>query len=70
MHYSDSFTSGRLPLFDGELFADLEPAAALTAEDSTAVDITYGAEEAAVIEANRTRIGEIEAALQAAGIVA
>lgn len=44
--------------------------AALTAADASTVDGTYGAEEAAVIGNMRTRLGEIEAALEAAGIVA
>jgi hypothetical protein len=42
---------------------------ALTAADASTVDGTYGAEEQAVIGNNRTRIGEIEAALQAFGIL-
>lgn len=43
---------------------------ALTAADASTVDGTYGAEEAAVIGNMRTRLGEIEAALEARGIVA
>lgn len=39
--------------------------AALTAEDTQTVDGTYGSEEADVIENLRTRVGELEAALQA-----
>lgn len=42
---------------------------ALTAADGSTVDSTYGAEEAAVIANNVTRIGEIEAALQAIGLL-
>lgn len=47
----------------------ITPAAALTAADGGTVDGTYGAAEAAVINKNVTRIGEIEAALVAAGIL-
>lgn len=42
---------------------------ALTAEDTSTVDTTYGAEEAAVIANLRTRVGELEAVLVAAGIL-
>lgn len=42
---------------------------ALTAADGSTVDGTYGAEEQAVISNNVTRIAEIEAALQAYGIL-
>lgn len=45
------------------------PATALTAADGSTVDGTYGAEEAAVLANNVVRIGEIEAALVAAGIL-
>jgi hypothetical protein len=44
--------------------------AALTAADASTVDGTYGAQEQAVIENLRTRLGEVEARLEAAGIVA
>lgn len=43
--------------------------AALTAEDSSTLDGTYGPEEEAVLGNVRTRIGEIEAALIAAGVL-
>lgn len=42
---------------------------ALTAENGGTVDGTYGAEEAAVLSNAVTRIGEIEAALQAIGLL-
>lgn len=41
----------------------------LTAEDSSTVDGTYGAEEQAVIENLRTRVGELETALQELGLL-
>ncbi len=41
---------------------------ALTAQDASVVDGTYGAQEQAVIANNRTRIAEIETALQNVGI--
>lgn len=44
--------------------------AALTAADATAVDATYGAEEAAVITNMRTRLGELETKLKAYGLLA
>lgn len=44
--------------------------AALTAAAADTVDGTYGTEEATVIANMRTRLGEIEARLEAAGIVA
>lgn len=44
--------------------------AALTAADASTVDGTYGAEEATVIGNMRTRLGEIEARLEATGIIA
>ncbi|KPJ96680.1 MAG: hypothetical protein AMS18_00020 [Gemmatimonas sp. SG8_17] len=44
-------------------------ASALTSADASTVDTTYGSEEAAVIANNRTRIGEIETALQNIGII-
>lgn len=44
-------------------------AAALTAADGGTVDATYGQPEADVIANNVVRIGEIEAALQAAGLL-
>ena len=40
---------------------------ALTAEDATVIDATYGAVEEAVLNNVRTRIGELEAAAQAMG---
>lgn len=43
---------------------------ALTAANASTVDGTYGAEEAAVIGNMRTRLGEIEAALETLGLVA
>lgn len=48
----------------------VDQAAALTAADGSTVDGTYGSEEAAVIANNVVRIGEIEAALVAIGILA
>ncbi len=47
----------------------LAPATALTAADGSTVDGTYGTEEADVIANNVVRIGEIEDALVAAGIL-
>jgi len=44
--------------------------AALTAADASAVDATYGAEEAAVIANLRTRLGELEGKLQDLGLLA
>lgn len=44
--------------------------AALTAADGSTVDTTYGQEEADVISNLVTRVGEIEARLEAAGIIA
>lgn len=44
--------------------------AALTTEDATVIDATYGAPEEAVLNNVRTRLGEIEAALQAFGLLA
>jgi len=44
--------------------------AALTTADASIVDDTYGAEEAAVIENLRTRVNQLEAALQALGFIA
>lgn len=43
--------------------------ASLTAKNASVVDTTYGAEEAAVIGNNRTRIEEIESRLQAFGFL-
>jgi multidrug efflux pump subunit AcrA (membrane-fusion protein) len=43
--------------------------AALTAADAAAVDATYGSQESGVITNIRTRVGQIEAALQAFGII-
>lgn len=48
----------------------LVQSAALTAADGSTVDTTYGQEEADVISNLVTRQAEIEAALQAAGIIA
>lgn len=42
----------------------------LTAKDATTVDATYGSEEQGVIGNNRTRIEEIETALQSIGLLA
>lgn len=42
----------------------------LTAQDTASVDGTYGAEEAGVIDNNRTRILQIENVLKAAGLLA
>jgi hypothetical protein len=42
----------------------------LTANDTSTVDGTYGAEEALVLAANRTRILEIERLLQQLGLLA
>ena len=42
---------------------------ALTAADASTVDVTYGTEEAAVINNLRTRLGELETQLQALGIL-
>ena len=44
--------------------------AALTAADATAIDGTYGAPEQGVLDNVRVRVNEIEARLEAAGIVA
>lgn len=44
--------------------------AALTAEDAQTVDATYGQPEADVINNLRTRLGELEARLQALGLIA
>lgn len=43
--------------------------AALTAADASTVDATYGTEEAAVINNLRTRVNELEARLQAYGLL-
>lgn len=43
--------------------------AALTAQDTSTVDATYGSQEQGVIINNRTRIAEIEAALQSIGLL-
>lgn len=43
--------------------------ATLTAKDAAVVDVTYGAEEAGVIDNNRTRVEEIETRLKAVGIL-
>ncbi len=43
--------------------------AALTAEDGATVDGTYGTEEQGVINNLRTRMGELETALQAIGLI-
>lgn len=53
--------------FYGVVGAD--QAAALTAADASTVDATYGSQEAAVLGNVRTRVGEIEAALVALGIL-
>jgi len=45
------------------------PATALTAANAATIDGTYGAEEQGVLGNVRTRVGEIEAALVAAGIL-
>lgn len=52
-----------------ESLALAEPAEALTAEDAGTVDGTWDADAAAVVNNTRTRVGEIEAALIAAGIL-
>lgn len=43
--------------------------AAPTAANASVVDATYGAEEAAVIANLRTRVGELEGALRALGLI-
>ena len=43
---------------------------ALTAEDNSTVDGTYGTEEANVIQNLRTRVGELETKLQNLGLIA
>ena len=43
---------------------------ALTAANASTIDGTYGAEEAAVLANIRTRLGEVEAALETLGLVA
>lgn len=43
--------------------------AALTAADASAIDTTYGQQEADVLGNLRTRVNEIEAVLEAAGLV-
>lgn len=52
-----------------DLTDQIESQGELTAASSATVDATYGAEEAGVINNSRTRIGEIEDALQAYGIL-
>lgn len=49
--------------------APVAKAAALTAEDASTVDTTYGQEEADVINNLRTRLGELESRLQAYGLL-
>jgi hypothetical protein len=43
--------------------------AALTAADASVVDATYGSQESAVLTNVRTRVNQIEDALQAFGII-
>ncbi len=43
--------------------------AALSAENATVIDATYGAIDEGVLNNVRTRLGEIEAALQAFGLI-
>lgn len=57
----------RMLIFAGAIPA---PGTALTAADGGVVDATYGQPEADVIANNVVRIGEIEAVLQAAGLLA
>lgn len=64
---------GLVSCFDGTNYhwraSGVASSAALTAADETAIDATYDAVEQAVLENIRTRQGEIEAALQKAGIL-
>lgn len=48
----------------------VDQAAALTAANASTVDNTYGQQENDVITNLRTRVGEIEALLEALGLVA
>ena len=43
---------------------------AMSAADAATVDTTYGAEEAGVINNIRTRVGEVETALENLGLIA
>jgi len=43
---------------------------ALTAQDTSTVSTTFGSTEQGVVENNRTRIAELEARLQAHGLIA
>lgn len=60
--------------FDGDMgFFGATPVTqptALTAEDATVIDATYGTDEENVINNLRTRVGELESKLQALGILA
>jgi hypothetical protein len=55
---------------EGGAIIKLFQGAALTSADGATVDGTYGAEEAGVINNIRTRLGEIQARLQAHGLIA
>lgn len=54
---------------DGVASLTLTAQPALTAADASVVDAVYGAEEVAVINNLRTRVNELEAALQANGLL-
>lgn len=66
--YSATYTNRSL-VDKGYIDTRLANQGALTAKDAGIVDSTYGAAEQAVIDNNRLRIEEIEAALQALGIL-
>lgn len=59
--------SGNVGFFGTTAAAQQGP---LTGQDSGTVDATYGTAEANVIDNNRTRIAEIETALQNLGLLA
>ncbi len=52
-----------------DLTDQIETQGSVTAKNTSTVDTTYGAQEAAVIGNNRTRIAEIVTALQSFGIL-
>lgn len=68
---ADQTAGNSCPHFRTELgdIIKLYKEAALTAEDATVIDSTYDGTEEAVLNNVRTRLGELETALQAIGLI-
>ncbi len=71
MYSSDESGGNAAPTFrlEGGDIVILFKGSALTAEDATVIDATYGSDEEGVLNNVRTRVGEIEVVLQAQGLL-